>query len=630
MLPLLLANHALVLSAYGIGTLILLFFDTSSLGIATVLFFKLLLSWTCSVVFFSLYWTHGKSVHILILLMMFYVLFVMKQENRFKFGLDRVQILKELPLLLGLLAVTTFFMLLQGFRSGMFDDKLVYISNWDDAAYASLAEYLRLTGIESSSPWYFSLTSAIRDAALQPYHYGEMWFLSLLQTLSPTDSLSTYIYLAIPLLMTLIYSGLTAFLETLKTLKPIDFVVTFAILLMIAQIPFKSGGYPFSVFLMPKIFSLYLGLCLFGIALFMRKSGKLAFVLMGVPAIFNFLYLPITVVALFFYFLYQVVRRRREALSEFPMISLLFFTAIPLFYVLFGSSNQFYSDQLHISQMASARVIGACALLFFKSAWFYFYPLALLIFFSYKGLGEVVTLEKHRHFCQVMIALSLSGFFLYGIFHNHYEGWQFFAVVQIPLAAIGCLYLYGSILSSQKTLKTVFLFCTTVLIFQGLCSVYNYSFVNQYRDHAFSRKYIAAVKEKLKDIKNPIGVYYSANENSYSSDPRFCFSAAFIKYTAPYRWVVEVSLPKDRALLNRYGYKPYFERSPFYGFMDDLKKQNKFISIGDSQARFIERYHIEYILVERGASLSKEVFSLVDSGIEDAVAGNKLFMVRKI
>jgi len=86
-------------------------------------------------------------------------------------------LIADLKHLLAGLAILPLILLVLLYRSGWLDPEIIYASMQDHGIYTTLAEYLKITGVEVSSPWYQTFDVAA-DGVPKIYHYEDFWYLA--------------------------------------------------------------------------------------------------------------------------------------------------------------------------------------------------------------------------------------------------------------------------------------------------------------------------------------------------------------------------------------------------------------------------------------------------------------------
>ena len=67
----------------------------------------------------------------------------------------------------------------------------------------------------------------------------------------------------------------------------------------------------------------------------------------------------------------------------------------------------------------------------------------------------------------------------------------------------------------------------------------------------------------------------------------------------------------------------------FYRFVKDQKAKNKFISIGQSQVEFINKYNLDFIIISKNGLLRPELKNFIADSFSDNISGEQFLLIQK-
>jgi len=243
-------------------------------------------------------------------------------------------------------------------------------------------------------------------------------------------------------------------------------------------------------------------------------------------------------------------------------------------------------------------------------------------------------LNKHQ---QEVIALpimlisiaALSRAFL----SDNIEGFQFDILLQTPAAAfllLGCLTILrqnaGHTAPTEFQRKILILLISAQLAYGVLSTVVS----SLPKRPAVEKTFVLQVKEALKD-RSKIGAFIVNQEtmNSFTADPRMCLFCNFLKHIGNGYWANQINLP---ASLDEVKFKERTnatELSPFFRFLEMLKRENNYLNYEDAQMRFIQANAVDFIVIENGAAIPKGILNGTLSMISDPLSGTTVLLLRR-
>lgn len=168
-----------------------------------------------------------------------------------------------------------------------------------------------------------------------------------------------------------------------------------------------------------------------------------------------------------------------------------------------------------------------------------------------------------------------------------------------------------------------------------LCIQLSYGFIStvfiyQQRDSVYASHFINNVSERLPG-KNSIGVSINNLDilTTYNADPRMCIFCNFLKKVGDGYWANQISVPEKIENLKFMERKQAVELSPFYRFIQKQKKEGKYQGYEKAQLDFIDRYKVDFAVVEVGAPIPPQILSCADTVLVDNHSGVRLVLLKR-
>ncbi len=521
--------------------------------------------------------------------------------------------------------------LVQLFRNGFFSKTVVYLSDVDFGIYATVAEYLRFTGMETPSPWY-ELAAAVPGQSLMPYHYGDLWFTSFVTAWGlPAQPLEHYVYVFIPLLGAALFSGFMALIRHYvkeRSYWP-SFFGAFLLLFFHTWFPALPGaisGLHVTTVLAPKVFFFQAGLAAFFLLWLNGHETGAMRVLASIP-LFNVLYLPAVLggCALLFVYQYYFERNRPLCTKVQPYLILL---ASPLFILFFYGSFGLLKAGVTPDEMSCTAYLlrffrglasGALRFLLFEAA------LVGLLILAFRRWAVLAVPE--RALISLSVGLWSAALLAKAVFNQaSAEVNQFFYLVANPLASVCMLFLFLALFTRigpfrRQYFRWLAFLLLAIPFFQVL-------FRFQQRDNAVSGSFVQAVESALKG-KNKLGVFIPNPDNldTYRADPRMCTFCNFLKVTGSGYWANNIMAPVDTTGL------PFPDRlnaimmSPFFRYAN--RNEKKETSLMGLQLSYIRDNRVDFVVVEKGAFIPEFIKACSQELITDSISGHKLLILNR-
>lgn len=637
-------------STYVVGYAFLLpFYSTRELPSEVIFFIKLALGFVLIPTISALIHTNGYTV-LQIVPVLYTVTLILNRESA-ALGKTFSTNLEGRMIALGVCFLSVF-LSIQLFRNGYFNKFAINASYLDFGVYCTAAEYLMVSGIEVSSPWYqvFELSS---DKLAKPYHYDDLWLLSYLFSLKRGSPLDVYIYAYTPLVCTFNAFSNIALFRMFSSSKKYTYIygvlIAFSSVFLnahIKDVP-SSAAYAINVLLTPKIALLPILLT----SVFICQKYKIQYLdLFFVTCIcfFQCLLLPIiSATFLTFWLVAYVLKRQSLNLVKIILFSA-FIVSYFVFYFKFGtwtlsSSNTALPDD-HSYSFWFAKVFLSAHFWF---ATYYILAITALIIVFYPTLKHLLSTTsrnadkiikiatevlKDGSFQQILFQIYLI--FIYStiiasalIFNP--ESSQFYKlthniIAQLTVVAFMSFACFNHALPPKRTRAI----CWLLSVFIGY-GMYSSIFVHQYRSNPVSRSFLEQTKKRVGEI-NPLGIGIAnlLKTDSYSSDPRMCYFCNFLKQAGNGLWVIQVNIPEDVKYLQYKERAEALKHSPFYIYIQQLKKTDKYNGIINAQIQFINEYNINYAVIEAGAVVPIEILEMADTLFTDDLSKTKVIIFK--
>ena len=613
-------SACLMLALYwAAGSLLLpLLAEVQKLSSCARFFLQLVLGFFGTTILVALYYTSGYTVMALTLPAFGVILWLRRHEIRRisvkDFGVEwrhGAETLAALALLV----------LVQLYRNDYYNVEVVNTAAHDFSIFCSVTEYLKITGIETSSPWY-QLFEESADGLAKPYHYGDLWSLALLFDLSPAVPIDNYIYVWIPLINAVLFSGFAAVFRMVSGRQGwLGPVVAFMALFlnMYMEVWDWSWAFGWNAVIVPKTIVFSAGAALWWIA-YRERAPYLDILALWLMMVSYILMVP--VITLAFTIFYFVVRRR----ITYPVLILICSLLIAIAYYLFGSSDtsSVSSDTQHyVYYFIKYAAAGTVKFLLF------FLPIVFSLIVLYRSPKFLPDIDKKLILAFFSIALSSS--FIYALLNPNVETFQFVRLVHTGIAQMGAVYaialilryLWNNVLSFHRILLTV-------LFLQMFWGVFNTLFFKYDGEVWYDSLFLSEGRRVLEN-KNRIGlsVITIGSYGTFQADPRMCYSCNFLKKIGSGYWANQISIPEDMSKLEFPERRTAIELSPFYRFNEQYKREAPDYTFEKAQTAFINKHEVDFIVIEKGARHPAWLPNCTDTLLTDPVSGTILATLRR-
>ncbi len=641
-LPLFSISTLVVLVTYMIGSIFSIpILGNKELPKPISAFIKLALGYMVIPTIYSIYHTGGHTIFTGVLMLYLAVIFLNRKEWAFSaisFHLEKRVLLIGLAVLLG-------FVLFQCVRYGFFDNVYYHAYRQDNGIYATVAEYLKITGIESSSPWY-QLAGGATGGFAKVYHYEDFWYFSMVLDFFPERPMDLFNFVFSPVLGVIhFFAGLVLITSLSKYKKINSFKIAFAVgcVVFTMFVPFSwatwSAIFHINILSFPKVAAvpILVPLALISSKYKLNHLGALAF---GFIVLSDPLFLPtILGASIVYYAAHYYFNRKKQMLFDIALVmcaAAYFF----IFYTLlgsFGNTSTFdysFADQTYLYSFIKNIAASLLRHLIF------FLPVYLTLsylYWRYKKLLHFFEMEVLGIFVLVLGFSSLTR----GIMSHTFEGFEFDTSVHTVIGAyllVSCVLILKRVISGNKKKSRLDKSLVFILVAHFIYGViFSNIFLVQRFELGVKKSFVNEAKEALID-RNKIGVAitntkkYALNEFDLTAmieaDPRICIYCNFLKHVGAGYWANQITIPSTLAELKYEERSTAVGLSPFFRFIQKLKKENRYTNYEGAQLAFIKKHRVSFVVVENGSAVPDKIYEMSTKVIEDPFSKTKLVILK--
>jgi len=615
------------------------------------LFIGIIMLSTC----FAIFKTGGKTIMLGFLFFLTALFFEgRKKELLTKNDADKKQIPISLGLLFGIVIVFTWSFL----TLGQFDAFPYYIPNGtsiqpnDYLINVFRSHYLGTTGEEN----YYHIFNTFDEAyhSPKPYHYIEMWMTVALNNIFGGLAAEKFVLLSNTLFHLTSFLGILALWEKYVSVKWYHLFFSGAFLFMAGlHLPFYES-FGISNFSLP-IFTHRMKMCVYypfllAFLLYYKETNPtFSILLLSGLMLATVVVAPALLGGIGLLLLYQffIQKNRNTALKTGGYIAM-----IAIFIFVFYKTTD--SGQFNIRENAGASELSSNLIkslvdapfqkimimlkLLLKEAVLYL-PLLGFIGVAFSQKGKL--LSQKKGVLIVSIGVIMSGAFAYALFAGQKDANQLFFNIANSLLNVFLIWTLIKLITSLPTNQPLVKFpkkyyvagMVGVLIFsiQFLKAIKTNLYPSFSKDY-YSETYLESIKEYvLLDHKPNIGAAIKGEKDYRSS-----FSKQTAAYTLGYylafmengSMAINIS-DFDIQNLNKDDLR---DRSTnlFCRFVETEKEKKNFISIGQSQLDFIQKYNLDFIIISKNGILRPEVQRIIKKEIIDEISGERFLLIEVV
>lgn len=582
-----------------------------------VVFQKLLIGMVIISSLYAVIKSNGHTImliNILIIISTIFLSYKMKpSKSNFKKNLSSLE-LKELSIIF---IATSVFYVLQ--LNTMFDlgNGNIKLIDKDYSFYARLAGYLRDFGIENTNLEYFLADKG----GVIPYHYADLWFTALISKTFFIHVQYALILITYPIIFTIVFSGWVYIIKLLKEkfTKKITWLDYLIPLLFFTLSMFK-GIYPSYINLlkmdiwtptilsMPKLAIIYPFILFILINLYEKKYFMVSVTACIIASVYTTVSVSVFLALGIFFLINFLLKKetiKNTILYISPMILTSFFVVI--FYYFFGETSPTTISLSDIANIYSS--IDGVKTFFniFIKGFFQIIatslPFILLFLFTRKYYNKNAGVVLN--FSIILIVVSVS---MWAFTHMMHDSVQLWTNIYIPL--INTLVFFFIIILWVKSSKTnIYRYLTLGLLF--ICLIYIHNPINSEKAKItfidFKRKELLFTKEpRIAFIKksNDYVNHFEKLEQVYSGGVY-----TLMRMIDPLYIVCLSPNSINIENINEQNFVQKMTFSKYTNLISDTFSDTK-INNNEMQLMFIEKYNINYLLVNKKRPLSKNFLKL--------------------
>jgi hypothetical protein len=614
--------------------------------IFSTLFFSLLAGTFLFVSTVALYFTALKSIFSYVLLALILIALLLRKAKPLE--VKNVSNNFTFKSCLGYLGplISVLMLLVVWFGSQVVNNsfELVLPANPENYLYSQFAKLLTETHIEST--FTIGFLPGSYTGGLSPYHYFDLWLSAGISKVFHLSTLEAIHFFALPLLTILNVLGLCTLFELSS--KPKRFIPFIALLFLhLSGINFLSiaqefGKYHFD-FLEPTL-GLYGEKLSFAFTIFIvaayfilkNKHLEAIYFLVLVPLFFP-LFFPSLIIALP---LFAALLRWNKIITtkEFIWFGLFLMCEWLGYFLLYQnspaasfsieSSSDFSGFNLASVKMTLVELFYRTWDKPFRTLLFYS-PFLLLILIKLKHLKFS---KAHKILLLLTVLLYASALLSWGFFYKLPEARQIYTNALLLFHLVLVLFLYDWILL-QKNGKLALVASSVLVILLGTMASYNYKDLAEAQlKYGYSIAYLNKIKSQRLSTNDQFTVAYIKNKNEYLSTTELVtggITGAYLQLENKFYGIVSLScfdITEDVSIGE--SSKKMLYSQNFYTFVKEQQKQNKFISIEQSQLDFLSIHKIRYLLVTKNCIVPPLLFAKVDKRLVDELSGEQFFILK--
>jgi hypothetical protein len=522
------------------------------------------------------------------------------------------------------------------------------IPHGDYSFYSTIIEGYHFFNVETKQTVIDTISISYNPSM---YHHTDLWLGSIFYSIGISNSIEAFTVGAFTYLFSLVALGFIALAKSFTKNKLIIFLSP--LLIMFYGMPFWIAIPQMQTFIQAIGFNpknLINGLFILPSIILMINKNRffhlplLALPIVNVinlPAIFGAL-ITLGLVGLFF------PKFRLENYKELIWQPLVISFFIALFYYIAPSSEIPTIKELDITTVIHSLydnpkkpvlIIAGSILSIFL---IYLVPITFLITLKKVELKSFIQKKQYYLTILFIVIVGVIGLFTWSFMYILKDSAQFFYMPFVTILNIGLIIFLIKLITyfSSTNQKKKY-----IVVLAGFILLTTYSYVFVKKNNPFvsfynqteyrSETYLRSVKQTLIKEKKPILIAYIVDTNNFEN-----FWMA-IPYHQPDRYIKsivsgirQVSLSTEQVPTHKYSGQEKvtlireIENAPFSNFVSNLKKNQNFKSIRNSQHKFITENKIPYLIVDKYADYPKSLTSNIKSIIIDSLSGEKFIILK--
>lgn len=594
----------------------------------------------------ALSFTSFKSIFSFALLVLFFIALVLRKAKRLEVKTTSLEFtFKSCIGYLGPL-ISVLMLLVAWFGSQVVNTnvELVLPANPENYLYSQFAKLLSETHIEST--FTIGFLPGSYTGGVSPYHYFDLWLSAGISKVFHISALEAIHFFTLPLLNFLNVLGLCALFELSS--KPKRFIPFIALLFLhLSGINFLSiaqefGKYHFD-FLEPLL-GLYgeklsFAFTLFIVAVYLilkNRHLEAIYFLVLVPLFFPLLFPPLIIgLPLFAAVLSRIKIINTKEFIQYGFFLLSVILGLIFFYRNSPAASFSLESSSDFSGFNLASVKMTLVELYYRT---WDKPFRTLLFYSPFLLFLLIKLkdlkfsEAHKTLLLLTGLLYSSALVSWGLLYKLPEARQIYTNALLLFHLVLVLVLYDWILLQKKG-KLAFIASSALVVLLCTMASYNYKdYAEAQLKYGYSKEYIKTIKSLRLAANDQFTVAYIKNKNEYLSTTELVtggITGAYLQLENKFYGLVCLScfdITEDVSIGE--SSKKMLYSQNFYTFVKEQQKQNKFISIEQSQLDFLSLHKIRYLLVSKNCVVPQLIFAKADKRLVDELSGEQFLVLK--
>lgn len=575
---------------------------------------------------FSLLRTGGVTVNLYFILVGIFLL-----VRRFSTGKSPVSFRikvrdHEIGLLMLTILALILLVLVQLIRYDYFNPEISRSGHSDYYFYITMAEkmsHYHIEGINFETEPLF----AARHYRL-PYHYFDIWLNGFFQSVASLDKTDAYLFVATPVTATLSFLALAAVLSVyIPSRRWVCFLAAFLLIFYYLVIPVKAGSFFRNTILLPKIFPAIL-CCGIAFVFFYRKQTAAAFLTLTFMPVMNILATPAVLMAIGIAGLVSLWKKEYRSGLQYLAIAAGVFLFIVLFYAAFGNITGTSVSNRPPIGVFLRQAVHILLRDYLVRIWLFGLPLIFFVLTNYKSLLREWR-ENGRLF-SFYLFLLLIGTLLTALLSFFVDAWQFDFFPTYAALLIFTTVAIGVYLKHAGAHGPVQKLAFGILAVQVIFSFYSsFSRENTNPESRVSKAFIKEITEKL-PARSVGGLIYNDSlfTNSEWAYNPFVFQDGYFMGLVPKSTdLILLSLPTGIDSDPKYASGGYalIKNSEFLAA--SRTQQDTAGTLDERQSQFIKRRKLNFLIVQKNASLGDHVRSMVKEEVQDKVTGVRFILL---
>ncbi len=529
------------------------------------------------------------------------------------------------------------------FLQGLPTDYSIYPDYFFDSVfYSKLSEYIPLTGNENT----FREASLISQdfAGATPYHYFELWLNALISNIFGLKHLICYETSIKAFLLILLVIGFLACIAHFVKINIFHIIIcisflgiagtyfsAFDRLSFIKEYNEMQSFTMFSTLFLHKIILITIFLTALLLAVLKNRLELLVFLVVGV-GIVNFLSIAGMFSAFFIVLLinefYSLGFEKTQARHNLIALLCSFFFIIGFYAILSPKENALSATNLSVVDTVISNIylikskINYIIGLAISHIAFYILFVPVLVLISKKLFDLVMKNRRAKMISLLFVSILLFSTIISAFLAGIPDYAQIYMNNLTPILYLLPFVIYLVLLKNKKQSVTYGIFLLLIFAYINYPVVISY---NQKKENIYSNKYLRDVKNKLDEIKNPLGICIYTDSIGNNGSAVHNTLGAYMKVMKPYFNTVNAgtlllkSSTKNITTLNR------LEMSVFVQYAKKRKNEN----FDDIFISFVKEYKIEYLIYTGNQIISDKIKALFKEQITDKNTG-EVFALLKI